>query len=322
MNEYLLEVSCLSHSFTSGNRKVIALDDVSLSVRAGDTLAIVGESGSGKTTLAKCILGLYTPTAGRVVFKGRDIRERPESGARSFRRSVQYVFQNPFASLNPSMTVFQNVGRGMLVHGHVARHDLPVRVLECLEAVSLGIDHVYRFPNELSGGQRQRVAIARALAVEPELVILDEPTSALDVSVQAQILNLLIGLQEARRYTYVFITHNLAVARHVSERIAIMYSGRIVELGDTQSVFDRPAHPYTHVLFSAIPVANLDTERVRPSRDLGYGNGRPKRNGCVFSPRCPKCTQRCLDDGPMPRELGDNHLVACHYPDARWSTEQ
>jgi oligopeptide/dipeptide ABC transporter ATP-binding protein len=268
---------------------VHAVEDVSLTVRRGETLGIVGESGCGKSTTARLMTRLIDPTAGSIRFNGRDITKLSQRRLRPLRREMQMIFQDPYASLNPRKTVEQIVGQPFAVHGGVSSREAKLRVKELLEVVGLSREHSSRYPHEFSGGQRQRIGIARALALNPKLIVCDEPVSALDVSVQAQILNLLRSLQDEFDLTYVFISHDLSVVRQICTRIAVMYLGRIVELADSEEIFEHPRHPYTAVLISAVPRLSADggrRKRIVVSGDVPSPVSPP--SGCVFHPRCPR----------------------------------
>ncbi len=294
---------------------VRAVDGVSLTIARGETLGLVGESGCGKSTIGRAILRLYEPTAGRIVFDGRDITHLGERELRPLRRRIQMVFQDPFASLNPRHSVGRIVGEPLRVHGLASRSEATRRVRELLALVGLPPDAVGRYPHEFSGGQRQRIGVARALALNPELLVCDEPVSALDVSIQAQIVNLMERLQEELGLTYLFIAHDLAVVRHISNRIAVMYLGRIVEVAPADDLYDNPLHPYTITLLSAIPIPDPEIERgraaIRVEGDLPSPADPPA--ACRFHTRCPFVQPtRCADEEPMLRPL-DGHVVACHY---------
>ena len=294
---------------------VRAVDGVSFSVQRGETLGLVGESGSGKTTVGRAMLRLNKPTAGRIVFDGVDITTLSDGKLRPLRRRMQMVFQDPYASLNPRHSVGRIVGEPLRVHGAAGRGEASSRVRSILETVGLPADAVNRFPHEFSGGQRQRIGLARALALNPELVVCDEPVSALDVSIQAQIVNLMEELQTELGLTYLFIAHDLAVVRHISDRIAVMYLGKIVEVAPADDLYDNPLHPYTITLLSAIPIPDPEVERrrarIRVEGDLPSPANPPK--ACRFHTRCPFAQPtRCADEEPLLRRL-DGHLVACHY---------
>jgi peptide/nickel transport system ATP-binding protein len=294
---------------------VKAVDGVSLTIDRGETLGLVGESGCGKSTIGRAMLRLYEPTGGRILFEERDITRLGESELRPLRRRMQMVFQDPFASLNPRHSVGRMIAEPLRVHGIASRSAAAARVREILDVVGLPADAANRFPHEFSGGQRQRVGLARALALNPELVVCDEPVSALDVSIQAQIINLLEELQEEFGLTYLFIAHDLAVVRHISDRIAVMYLGKIVEVAPADDLYDNPLHPYTITLLSAIPIPDPEVERrrsaIRVEGDLPSPANPPA--ACRFHTRCPFVQEsRCRDEEPPLRPL-EGHLVACHW---------
>jgi peptide/nickel transport system ATP-binding protein len=293
-----------------------AVDDVSLEIRRGETLGLVGESGCGKSTVGRTILRLYEPFAGRILFDGRDITHLDERELRPLRRRMQMVFQDPYASLNPRHSVGRLVGEPMRVHGLVTRRGVDRRVAELLQIVGLPRDAISRYPHEFSGGQRQRIGVARALALNPDFVVADEPVSALDVSIQAQILNLLESLQAEFGLTYLFIAHDLAVVRHISDRIAVMYLGSIVEVSPAAELYDNPLHPYTISLLSAVPIPDPVVERQRETILLAGDLPSPANPppACRFHTRCPYVQPtRCRDEVPPLRELAPGHTVACHW---------
>ena len=323
----LLWVDRLEKEFPTGRRRLFgaghtgeplrAVDGVSFDVRTGETFGLVGESGCGKSTLARCILRLTQPTGGRVVFDGSDLGALGRNELRVFRRRMQIVFQDPYASLDPRMTVGAIVEEPLVIHGLGARKERREKVARMLELVGLTPAQARRKPHEFSGGQRQRVAVARALVLSPELVILDEPVSALDVSIQAQVLNLLRGLQEELGLTYLFIVHDLAVAEHFCDRLAVLYLGAVMELGEREALFRSPLHPYTDALLSAVPIPDPAVAR-RKDRIVLRGDvvhfGSEVR-GCRFKPRCPVGRDReiCGVEHPPLEERGSGHWVACHF---------
>ena len=296
--------------------QVKAVDDVSFSVHQGETLSLVGESGCGKTTTSRCILRAITPTAGairlRVDTEVLDVATAPRQALRALRREMQMIFQDPFASLNPRMTLLDIVGEPLLVHGVGSERERTDRVVELLRLVGLRPEYMRRYPHAFSGGQRQRIGIARALALNPRLVVADEPVSALDVSVQAQILNLMLELQERLGLTYLFVAHDLSVVKHISERVAVMYVGRIVETAPTEALFARPRHPYTEALLSAVPKPD---PRLRSHRIILEGEVADAANppsGCHFHPRCRYAQPVCREQAPVEQEIAPRHFVRCH----------
>ncbi|MYA79125.1 MAG: ATP-binding cassette domain-containing protein [Acidobacteriia bacterium] len=296
---------------------VKAVDGVSFEVRRGETLGVVGESGSGKTTLGRAILKLVQPTAGQVLFEGQDLCRLDESRLRQRRRSLQMIFQDPYSSLNPRMRAEDIVSEPLIVHGGERGQALDERTSELFETVGLDLQFRRRYPHELSGGQRQRLGIARALALNPSVIVCDEPVSALDVSIQAQIVNLLKELQRLRKLTYLFIAHDLSMVRHISDRVAVMYLGRVMELAARDGIYNRPLHPYTVALLSAAPLPDPDREAARRHIVLtgGMPNPADPPPGCVFSTRCPLVKDICHEQVPELRELRPGHFVACHRSD-------
>ena len=296
--------------------QVRAVDDVSFFLRTGETLSLVGESGCGKTTTSRCILRAITPTSGEIRLRTEgevlDVATVPREALRPLRREMQMIFQDPFASLNPRMTLLDIVGEPLLVHDVGTPQERTDRVVELLRLVGLRPEYMRRYPHAFSGGQRQRIGIARALALNPRLVVADEPVSALDVSVQAQILNLMLELQEKLGLTYLFVAHDLSVVKHISERVAVMYVGRIVETAPTEALFERPRHPYTEALLSAVPKPD---PRLRSHRIILEGEVADPANapaGCHFHPRCRYAQAICREQVPVQQEIAPEHFVSCH----------
>lgn len=319
-NEVLLEVRNLVKHFpirqgiifSKQVGAVQAVDDISFTVRKGETLGLVGESGCGKTTTGRLILRLIEPTSGDIIFDGKNIPQLPKDEMRELRKEMQIIFQDPYGSLNPRMTVGDIIGEPLHIHKLARGAEREKRVRELLEVVGLSAFHARRFPHEFSGGQRQRIGIARALAVRPKLIICDEPVSALDVSIQAQVINLLQDLQRDFDLTYIFIAHDLSVVKHISDRVAVMYLGKIVELTGKTELYQNPKHPYTQALLSAIPEADptIKKERIILKGDVPSPINPPK--GCRFHTRCPKVMDICRTQEPPLVDTGGGHMVACH----------
>jgi oligopeptide/dipeptide ABC transporter ATP-binding protein len=309
----MLEVAGLKKHFPlKGGRKIYAVDGVSFGIAEGETLGLVGESGSGKTTAGKCVLKLIEPTEGRIVLGGEDVTHLSREAMRPHRRKMQVVFQDPYASLNPRLTAGAIVGEPLENYERLARSEREARVAQLFRRVGLTPEQMRRYPHEFSGGQRQRLGIARALALKPALIVADEPVSALDVSVQAQVINLLMDLQDEYRLSYLFIAHDLAVVEHISHRVAVMYLGKIVELAEKRKLFARPLHPYTEALLSAVPqpVPKAKRTRIILKGDLPSPASPP--SGCRFHTRCPYAFERCRVEEPAFVEREPGRWVACH----------
>ena len=318
-DEVLLEVKDLKKYFPAHSSRLFAqkkyvkaVDSVNLTIHKGETLGLVGESGCGKSTLGKCILRLIEPTAGQVLFEGEDILALPAEQMRNKRKKLQVIFQDPYASLNPRMTVFETV-RSPLDAFHIGtKEEREQKVMEMIRYVGLNAHLMHRYPHEFSGGQRQRMIIARALVLEPSLIVCDEPVSALDVSIRSQVLNLMQDIQRERKLTYLFISHDMSVVKHISDRVAVMYLGHVVELATKQQLFAAPQHPYTQALMSAIPIPDtrVKTKRVLLNGDVPSPLNPP--SGCCFHTRCPYATERCGKEAPLLQEREPGHWTACH----------
>ena len=317
-NMPLLKVEHLHKEFPTGSgfmggkfsKKVVsAVNDLSFEIRAGETFGLVGESGCGKSTTGRAIMHLDPPTSGKVYFEGRDISKMNKKELKAMRREMQFIFQDPYASLNPRMTIGEIISEPMVIHGIGTPEERIERVRELLDVVGLNPEHINRYPHEFSGGQRQRVGIARSFILRPKLIICDEPVSALDVSIQAQVLNLLKDLQKQYGTAYLFIAHDLSVVQHISDRVAVMYLGKMVELSDWKSLYAEPNHPYTQALLSAVPIPDPDVQQNRKRIILA---GDPP-SGCRFHTRCPIAQAKCSEETPEFREIGEGHYCACHY---------
>jgi oligopeptide transport system ATP-binding protein len=320
MSEPLLKVTSLTKAFPirSGllqrqTGAVHAVNGVDFHIDAGETLGLVGESGCGKSTTGRCVLRLIEPTSGDIIFEGKNVRALDGEALRALRRDIQIIFQDPYASLNPRMTVGAIIGEALVIHklAKTAR-EFDDRIASLLETVGLKADHRTRFPHEFSGGQRQRIGIARALAVEPKLIICDEPVSALDVSIQAQVINLLEDLQQKFGLAYLFVAHDLSVVEHISRRVAVMYLGRIVEMAESRALYASPKHPYTEALLSAVPIPDprVKRQRIRLSGEVPSPAQPP--SGCHFHARCPIAQPMCSKEVPKLKQSADGHWVACH----------
>lgn len=317
--EILVSIDHLKTWFYVGNsllnkQTVKAVDDISLDIYRGETFGLVGESGCGKSTLGRTLVKLHEPTDGQIFVNGKNIAKLSGSELKNFRKSVQLIFQDPYASLNPRMTVGEIIREPMVIHNlYATRKEQDDKVAELLRLVGLRPDHIRRYPHEFSGGQRQRIAIARTLALSPEFIVCDEPISALDVSIQAQIINLLKQIQNELGITYLFIAHDLSMVRYISDRIGVMYLGQIVELGDGRDLYKNPMHPYTQALVSAAPIpdpeADKSKKRVRLYGEISSAIAPP--SGCPFRPRCPRATARCAEEKPQLKEV-HGRMVSCH----------
>ena len=317
----LLRVEHLKKYFQTPRGTLSAVEDVSFRIEERQTLGVVGESGCGKSTLGRCILRLHEPTGGKVIFNGENILEYDKVRLKRLRSDMQIIFQDPYASLNPRMTVSQAIAAPLLIQGvYTAKEKdkIQKKVLEMMDVVGLARRLINSYPHELDGGRRQRIGIARALALNPKFIVCDEPVSALDVSIQAQVLNLLMRLKEELKLTYIFITHNLSVVEYISDRIAVMYLGRIVELASTEQIFENTMHPYTEALLSAIPVVDPDNKRSRIVLEGDVPNPVHPPEGCHFHPRCKNCMDICMHKKPeLKRHMinGEEHFCACHLYD-------
>ena len=323
-NTPLLKVEHLHKEFPTGSgfmggkfsKKVVsAVNDLSFEIRAGETFGLVGESGCGKSTTGRAIMHLDPPTSGKVYFEGRDISKMNKKELKAMRREMQFIFQDPYASLNPRMTIGEIISEPMVIHGIGTPEERIERVRELLDVVGLNPEHINRYPHEFSGGQRQRVGIARSFILRPKLIICDEPVSALDVPIQAQVLNLLKDLQKQYGTAYLFIAHDLSVVQHISDRVAVMYLGKMVELSDWKSLYAEPNHPYTQALLSAVPIPDPDVQQNRKRIILAGDPPSPidPPSGCRFHTRCPIAQAKCSEETPEFREIGEGHFCACHY---------
>ncbi len=313
--EVLIEVKDLKKYFKVGkNAYLKAVDGVNFKIYKGETLGLVGESGCGKTTCGKTVMGLYDATGGQVIFDGTDIHSLNKKEKKEFTKRAQIIFQDPYSSLNPRMTVGDIIGEGIDIHSLYKGEERTIKIHELLELVGLNKEHASRFPHEFSGGQRQRIGIARALAIEPEFIVCDEPISALDVSIQAQVVNLLIELQKKKNLTYLFIAHDLSMVKHISDRVGVMYLGNMVEFAESDELYSEPLHPYTKALMSAIPIPDPEEEKNKKRIPIEGEIPSPinPKPGCRFAARCRYATEACMKDTPELQEVKEGHFVACH----------
>ena len=320
-NKTILEVQNLTKFFTTPAGQLHAVDGVSFKIEEGKTLGIVGESGCGKSTTGRTILKLLEPTGGKIIFDGKDITSYNRKQMRPLRQEMQMVFQDPFSSLDPRQTVMQLIGEPIIEHKLLkSKKDIEDRTLELMETVGLAERYINVYPHELDGGRRQRIGIARALAVQPEFIVLDEPISALDVSIQAQIVNLLVDLQKKMGLTYLFVAHDLSMVKHISDRVAVLYLGTLVELTTSEELYANPRHPYTQALLSAIPIPDPKVEAERDRKKIRLEGEVPSpintKPGCKFQGRCKYAKDICRQQMPELKDVGNNHFVACHFCDA------
>ena len=313
MSTPLLQVDNLKKYFEVPGGYLHAVDDVSFSINRGETLGVVGESGCGKTTLGRVVLHLLDNTGGRITYNGEDVTDVDDAKLRELRGKMQIIFQDPYSSLNPRMTVAQTISEAMLINSRLSSDQIKKRVLELMDTVGLAQRFVNAYPHELDGGRRQRIGIARALSIEPEFIVCDEPVSALDVSIQAQILNLLIDIQAEMGIAYIFITHDLSVVKHISNNIIVMYLGQVVEKVASEELFSRQIHPYTKALLSAVPVPIVDSNKERILLKGELGSPINPKLGCRFAPRCDYAREECTVDEPEFREILPGHMVKCHF---------
>ncbi|MBH5320555.1 dipeptide ABC transporter ATP-binding protein [Paenibacillus sp. GSMTC-2017] len=317
MSSPLVQINDLRKFFNLGKGNILkAVNEISFDIARGETVGVVGESGCGKSTAGRTIMRLYEPTSGSVTFEGKDVSKLRGAELKGLRRNMQMIFQDPYASLNPRMTVTDIIGEALDIHNLVSsRAERKRRVEDLLDLVNLNPEHATRYPHEFSGGQRQRIGIARALAVDPKFIIADEPISALDVSIQAQVVNLMQDLQKRMGLTYLFIAHDLSMVKHISDRVAVMYLGKVVELAESSELYENPRHPYTRALLSAIPIPDPEVEATRErivlKGDLPSPINPP--SGCQFHTRCPIATEKCKTDEPKLVDIGRGHFASCHY---------
>lgn len=315
-DKVLLKVDNVSKSFRVSGGILKAVSGVNLEIKEGETLGLVGESGCGKSTLGRVVMGIYETSDGKIIYDGQEIHVKKAKDRLNYAKHAQMIFQDPYASLNPRMTVESIISEGMEIHGMYNAEQRKKRVHELLELVGLNKEHANRFPHEFSGGQRQRIGIARALAIEPEFLVCDEPISALDVSIQSQVINLLIDLQKKLGLTYLFIAHDLDIVRYISDRIAVMYLGHLVELGTSDEVYSHSMHPYSEALLSAVPIPDPKLEKEKKRIILTGDVPSPINlpDGCPFAGRCRYATDKCREEKPVLTEVKPGHFVSCHYP--------
>lgn len=318
--EKLITLANVSKHFDVGNKKkLVAVNNVSMDIYKGETLGIVGESGCGKSTLGRVVMGIYNKTSGSLKYRGKEVNIKRTKDRVEYAKKAQIIFQDPYASLNPRMTVGTIIAEGMEIHNMYTPEEREKKVYELLEIVGLNREHANRFPHEFSGGQRQRIGIARALAIQPEFIVCDEPISALDVSIQSQVINLLKDLQDKFGFTYMFIAHDLNIVKYISDRIAVMYLGNLVELADSDEIYSHTLHPYSQALLSAVPIPDPDKEAQKQLKVLSGDVPSPinPKPGCPFASRCPKAQDKCRTESPEFREVRPKHFVACHFVESQ-----
>lgn len=323
--EKLVTLEHISKHFSVGTRQtLVAVNDITLDIYKGETLGVVGESGCGKSTLGRVVMGIYHPTKGRLCYRGKEVNLKHTRDRFAYSEKAQIVFQDPYASLDPRMTVGSIISEGMEIHSMYDRAKRQQRVYELLETVGLNREHANRFPHEFSGGQRQRIGIARALAIEPEFVVCDEPISALDVSIQSQIINLLKDLQKKLDLTYMFIAHDLNIVKYISDRIAVMYLGNLVELADSDEIYEHTLHPYSQALLASVPIPDPDKEAHKDAQVIKGDVPSPinPKPGCPFANRCPHAAEICRSVSPTLKELRPQHFVSCHLVDSEGNFKQ
>lgn len=318
--EKLITLANVSKHFNVGNKQtLVAVNNVTMDIYKGETLGIVGESGCGKSTLGRVVMGIYSKTSGSLKYRGKEVNIKKTKDRREYSKKAQIIFQDPYASLNPRMTVGTIIEEGMDIHNMYTPQERKEKVYELLQTVGLNKEHANRFPHEFSGGQRQRIGIARALAIEPEFIVCDEPISALDVSIQSQVINLLKDLQDKYGFTYMFIAHDLNIVKYISDRIAVMYLGNVVELADSDEIYEHTLHPYSQALLSAVPIPDPDKETQKQLKVLSGDVPSPinPKPGCPFANRCPKVQDICRQESPQLKEVRPHHFVSCHFVESQ-----